>query len=234
MPVRVVMHQHYGDEDDREFRADRLIGLFDSPLNKLAHHIREASGYFVVRPDDPASCLRWIQDVFHVDGSAWPVERWFAIARLLPALHRLAGRDDAVALAFDLVFGLPVAGLRVLFRDAELDDSARTRLGERNARLGVDTVAAGRCRIEAGVEIHFGPVDLATYLEHDRPAYRSERDALYHLLLPSHLERGVTERWTVGDPSRGVRLADPVNPPTLGINAYLGAAAVTAQDGRST
>lgn len=221
------------DEDDREFRADRLLGLCDNPTFKLGHFLREAAGYYVLRPDDPITSRRWIEDIFRIDAGSWPPELWYPIARLLPALHRYAGRSEAVPLAFQLLFQLPVSRIRLRARAARISAGQETRLGERNARLGLDMVAGTALRTESAVEILFGPVDLATYLMHTAAGQRQRRDALYHLLLPHNLNGNVTERWLVGDPARGARFDDSKDPPVLGVNAYLGAAASPHGDRRT-
>jgi len=105
-------------------------------------------------------------------------------------------------------------------------DSGATRLGEHNARLGVDTIAGTGLRDEASIEVRFGPIGLATYRAHQGASARRERDALYRLVLPMHLARSVRERWMVGNASQPARIGESganEDAAVLGVNSYLGA-----------
>jgi hypothetical protein len=213
------------DEDEYEFRSDRLFALFDSPLAKLAHRVRRGGDYFVASPDDMVRTRRWIEEIFQLSAERWSKERWFAIARLLPALHRIAGRELALRVAFRLVFSLPVESVTMHAGMVKLGGGT-TRLGTSNARLGVDTIAGTGLRDEASVEVHYGPIDLAMYRTHDSAAARRERDALYRLVLPMHLARSVRERWRVGEASQPPRVGGASakeDAAVLGVNSYLGA-----------
>lgn len=213
------------DEDEYEFRSDRLFALFDSPLAKLAHRVRRGGDYFVASPDDMVRTRRWIEEIFQLSAERWSEERWFAIARLLPALHRIAGRELALRVAFRLVFSLPVEHVSMHAGVVKLG-GGMTRLGAGNSRLGVDTIAGTGLRDEASVEVRYGPIDLAMYRAHDGERARRERDALYRLVLPMHLARSVRERWRVGDASRPARVGGAAaneDAAVLGVNSYLGA-----------
>jgi predicted component of type VI protein secretion system len=213
------------DEDEYEFRSDRFFALFDSPLAKLAHRVRRGGDYFVASPDDMVRTRRWIEEIFQLSAERWSEERWFAIARLLPALHRIAGRELALRLAFRLVFALPVERVSMHAEIVKLGGGA-TRLGESNARLGVDAIAGSGLRDESSIEVHYGPIDLAMYGAQRGPAARRERDALYRLVLPMHLATSVRERWRVGEAARPPRITGgPANEDAavLGVNSYLGA-----------
>ncbi|HEX2202302.1 MAG TPA: type VI secretion system baseplate subunit TssG [Longimicrobium sp.] len=211
------------DEDDRELRVDRLMALFDNPLQKLALHLRQAGGFLALHPDEPAAALRWIEEIFGLSPEPFAPEAWYALARLLPELHRAAGTEGALRLAFPLVLGLPVAEVRVVHDVVELPEGARSRLGEAGARLGVDTVAGAGVVERSVVEVTFGPLDLPAWRRHHAPEPTPERRALYRLLLPALLHGRVRERWAVGDPSVPARLGDPEAEPLLGVNARLGA-----------
>lgn len=210
------------DAHDEELRADRLLALLDNPLLKLGIFIRRAGGFLALRRDDPVSALRWIEEIFELSSAPWPRELWYSVARLLPTLHRVAGRPEAVPFALGVVFDLPVAELRIVSAVVERSGGEVTRLGGESARLGVDTVLGGGALGESSLQVRIGPISLAAYLEHTRPARRAQRDALYRLVLPAHLAR-VQECWTVGDPAAGSRLGHGKEPPVLGVNCYLGA-----------
>jgi PASTA domain/Type VI secretion, TssG len=214
------------DEDENEFRSDRLFALFDSPLAKLAYRVRRGGDYFVASPDDMVRTRRWIEEIFQLNAERWSEERWFAIARLLPALHRIAGRELALRVAFRLVFSLPVESVTMHAGMVRLGASGTTVLGVSNARLGVDTIAGTGLRDEASVEVRYGPIDLASYLAQTGESARRERDALYRLVLPMHLARSVRERWRVGDASKPARVGSTQaneDAAVLGVNSYLGA-----------
>ena len=214
------------DEHEQEFRSDRFFALFDSPLAKLAHRVRRGGDYFVASPDDMVRTRRWIEEIFQLSAERWSEERWFAIARLLPALHRIAGRELALRVACRLVFELPVDRVSMHSGVVTLGGSGATRLGEHNARLGVDTIAGTGLRDEASIEVRFGPIGLATYRAHQGASARRERDALYRLVLPMHLARSVRERWLVGNASQPARIGESganEDAAVLGVNSYLGA-----------
>jgi hypothetical protein len=214
------------DEHENEFRSDRLFALFDSPLAKLAHRVRRGGDYFVASPDDMVRTRRWIEEIFQLSAERWTEQRWFAIARLLPALHRIAGRELALRVASRLVFSLPVESVTMHAGLVKLDGPGSTRLGTSNARLGVDAIAGTGLRDESSVEVRYGPIDLAMYLAHTGEVARRERDALYRLVLPMHLARAVRERWRVGDASQPARVGGAgsnEDAAVLGVNSYLGA-----------
>jgi predicted component of type VI protein secretion system len=214
------------DEDEYEFRSDRFFALFDSPLAKLAHRVRRGGDYFVASPDDMVRTRRWIEEIFQLSAERWAEERWFAIARLLPALHRIAGRELALRVACRLVFSLPVENVSMHAGMVKLGGSGTTSLGTNNARLGVDTIAGAGLRDEASVEVRYGPISLAMYRAHHGEAARRERDALYRLVLPMHLARSVRERWRVGDAGQPARVGGAEaneDAAVLGVNSYLGA-----------
>ncbi len=194
------------DVDDSAFGVDPLMALLDDPVHKLRHHLRGGGEFFALRPDDPVSARRWIEQVFQIDPSPWDRARWPALARLLPVLHRTAGREAGVALALRLVFGLRLAG--VLLERAFLPAPyvERLTLGTRGARLGVDALLGiGRSEV-ARLALTIGPVSLAAYRAHAAPVLIAERRALYALVVPAGLAAGVVERWIVGDPNAAARL----------------------------
>jgi len=208
------------DAHDDELRTDRILALADNPILKLGIFIRRAGGFLALRRDDPVTALRWIEEIFGLSAAPWPRDIWYSVARLLPTLPRVAGRPEAVPLALSVVFDLPVAEVRIVSAAVESRAGSTTRLGRENARLGVDTTLDGPASDESALEVHIGPIPLATYLEHTRPSRRAQRDALYRLVLPTHLAR-VEERWTVGDPRTGTCLGEGHEPPVLGVNSHL-------------
>jgi type VI secretion system (T6SS) VasB/ImpH family protein/PASTA domain-containing protein len=210
------------EDSDDDMRVDALFALFDNPLRKLSYTVRRGGGFLQLHPDDPTGALRWVEGIFRVPARPWAKRRWYAMARLLPALHRVAGRADAVPLALQLVFGLPVRRVRLIAGLVPMHEDRQTRLGVANGRLGVDA-AIGRGRLAStAVEVTIGPVTLDRYRECQVAGERAEREAIYRLVLPAHMHRAVTERWAVGDPGEPARLRDSWQPAALGLNSFLG------------
>lgn len=204
------------DKHDDELRVAALLALADNPILKLRIFLRQAGGFLAPRAEDPVSALRWME-LFYLSSDPWPRDLWPAVARVLPSLHRVAGRADAVPLALAVVFGLPATGVRAV--ESLLESAGSTRLGGEQARLGVDAVLGGGAMLGMSAEVLIGPVTLETYLEHE--PRRAQRDALYRLVLPAHLAR-VAERWAVGDTHAPSRLGEGDEPAVLGINSRLG------------
>ena len=214
------------DSADGEFRIDKLFALFDNHFLRLIHHVRAAGGLLDLHPDDPEGANRWIVEIFRLSSSPWPKERWYDVARLLPSLHRIAGRPEGPALALRAVYRIPASPIRLVAGIAPVPDEHRTRLGSLNGRLGVDALVGDGITSFTVAEIDLGPVDLATYRRHYRPEMRRERMALYRLVLPAHLRAGVVERWIVGDRTEAAVLGDRSREAALGVNSYLGAPGV--------
>jgi hypothetical protein len=214
------------DEADGEFRIDRLFGLFDDPMLHLSYHVRAAGGLLDLHPDDPEGAARWIVEIFKLSTDPWPRERWYDVARFLPALSRVAGRADGPAIALRVVFRLPASPIRLVPGIARVDDERRTRLGVTNGRLGVDALAGDGVTASTSVEIDIGPVDLDTWRRMQGPGEREQRQALYRLVLPAHLRAEARERWLVGSRSNGSVLGDPAREAVLGVNSYLAAPAM--------
>jgi hypothetical protein len=210
------------EDSEDDLRVDALFALFDTPLLRVRHAVRQAGGFLELRPENPATLLRWIEGIFQVSPKPWSKRRWYAVARLLPTLHRVAGRTEAIPLALRLVFGLPVASVRIVSGLAALPEPRHTRLATANSRLGTDAALGVGLRATTAVEIMIGPVSLETYQEHQGASDRAEREAIYRLVVPAHLHRTVRERWTVGTPAAPPRLRDGWQPAALGLNSYLG------------
>ena len=210
------------EDSDDDMRADAIFALFDNPILKLRHTVRMGGGFLELRPDQPPTALRWIDGIFRVSAEPWPKRRWYAVARLLPVLHRIAGRAEAVPLALRMIFGLPVASVTVVSGLLPIAAVDRTRLGTLNGRLGMNATVGVGLRATTSVEIQIGRVTLEQYREHNVPQERAQRDAIYKLVLPAHLAGAVRERWTVGSPDDPPRLRDSWQPAALGLNSYLG------------
>jgi hypothetical protein len=211
-----MRHEH----EDR-FGVVGLMPVFDSPVAKLEAFIREAGGFLELRADDSRTAWRWIREIFAVHPDAWPADRLHALARLLPALHRVAGTAEGVHVALHTVFNLPVASVDVTKRLLRMRPELQTRLGVSNGRLGIDAVIGDGVTALAHVVVHIGPVSLDEYLQHDAPEMREFRETLYALVLPSAMLRPAEERWSVLPPARGCVIGGPSEAVRLGINSRL-------------
>jgi hypothetical protein len=214
------------DESDTEFRADRLFALFDNPAIKLGFFLRQGGAYLALHADEPQTARRWLEDLFAIPADPWPADRWHALARLIPRLHAVGGTAAAVRVAMGAVFALPVAQVVVRQGLVPLPAPGVMRLGTANGRLGFDAVLGGGLVGDARIEVTYGPVSLAAWRTHVTADAARQRRALFPLILPAHLASAVTERWEVGDASIDTRLGSAEHPALLGINAYLGAAAL--------
>lgn len=214
------------DESDTEFRADRLFAIFDNPAIKLGFFLRQGGAYLALHADEPLTARRWLEDLFAVPADRWPPERWHPLARLIPRLHALGGTAAAVRVAMGAVFDLPVARVEVRRGLVPLPAAGVMRLGSASGRLGFDAVLGGGLVGDSRVEITYGPVSLVGWRRHATPAAAAQRRALLPFILPAHLASDVVERWEVGDAAIDTRLGLADRPALLGINAYLGAAAL--------
>lgn len=210
------------DSAQGEFRSDALFGLFDNHFLRLSHHLRAAGGLLDLHPDDPEGAYRWIVEIFRLPIEPWPKERWYDLARLLPALPRIAGRPDGPAIALGAMFRLPARPVRLVAGIAPVAAARRTRLGISNGRLGIDALVGDGVTAHTAVEIDIGPVDLATYRRHLGSAEQTQRQALYRLVLPAHVRHRIRERWIVGNPAMPAVLGDADREAALGVNSYLG------------
>lgn len=208
-------------EEEKGFGVVELMPVFDSPTAKLETFIREAGGFLELRPDDPRTAWRWIREIFAVHPPSWPDEYLHALARLLPALHQVAGTEDGVRVALRTVFDLPVTEVVVSPGLLRMRPALQTRLGVSNGRLGVDAVIGDGITVLAHVTVRIGPVTLDQFVQHDTVEMRGFRNMLYALVLPSAMLRPTDERWHVTAPARGCVIGGPSEAVRLGINSRL-------------
>jgi hypothetical protein len=214
------------DESETELRGDRFFAIFDNPALKLGFFLRHGGGYLALHPDEPLTARRWLEDLFAIPVDSWPMERWHALARLIPKLHALGGTESAVRIALGAMFDLPVAAVNVTQITVPVPEAQILRLGQRNGRLGFDALLGGGMVADGHVVVSLGPLTLAQWRRNIAPDVVRQRRALYPLILPAHLSLSVSERWVVGDSGVGTVLGDAAQPALLGINAYLGSSPV--------
>lgn len=213
------------EEEPSRFGTDQFFALFDSPMRKLALHMRAGGRYLELSPDEPITALRWIREIFQLQSAPWQEHEWYALATVLPTLGRSGGRADGLDLAFRGVFGIPVQEVRLHTTVVPLPAGTETRLGTANGRLGVDAVVGRGVSAAQQVEVVLGPMPLELWLQHLEPGMRERRDVIYWLALPAAMHARVQERWIVGDPTQGSHLGDAQRPARLGVASYLGAGA---------
>jgi len=205
--------------DEGQVGTEELVSLFDDAVEKAATYVRLGGLFFDVRPGNPAGCARWIR-LFGIDPEAWPRERWYRLAILLPCLRYLAGREQGLRLALRLLVDLEVSGINWKPRRTVMAEEDRSLLGERAGRLGVDLILGDGVDDEAAMEITLGPVSLAEYRRHQTGEGRHRIGQVMRLVTPYHWVYEV--KWLVGDTTRAPRLGVEVENAVLGVNSHLG------------
>ncbi len=210
---------HRGTE--AEPGVDDVVRVFDDPLQKAVHWVREGARLFDVRPDNRAACARWMR-LFGLDPEQWPPENWFPLAVLLPYLARNAGTEEGIRTALQTMLGLPLQRLERKPGVRSIPERLRSALGEKASRLGIDAVAGDRVEDLGELRLHIGPTALATYYD-----YHQERpellESVLRLVMPCYQNRSVA--WVVLDPTKAPRLGIAEQNSRLGLNTHLGAAA---------
>jgi hypothetical protein len=204
---------------DTEAGVDTLLQVFDDPSEKASCYVRQGGLYFDLRPDNPTGCARWIAG-FGIAPDDWPRETWYALARFLPFLHRLAGREVGIRLGLKLLLGLEILRLDWKWQRTAVADETLTRMGEQSTRLGVDFIVGRTVEDEAVLKLVFGLVTLAEYRRHQHRDMKRLLELVLNLVLPCHLV--YTVEWMVGNPEFMPRLATEEENSVLGINMHLG------------
>jgi hypothetical protein len=202
-----------------EFGTEQLTSIFDDAVEKAAFYVRQGGLYFDLRPENKVGYERWIR-LFGIDHVEWPEEVRYRLAVLLPALHRVAGREEGLRLALKVLLGLDVVSLGRSRRLTPLAEGERSRFGGRASRLGTELVIGEGLEDEATVDITLGPVSLDAYNEHTSAGGQRLIARALRLALPYHLNYAL--RWVVGDTSRAPRLGEETENSVLGVNTHLG------------
>lgn len=199
--------------------TQELLEAFDDPLQKAAHWIRQGARLFDLRPDDYNACQRWIA-LFGLNAEDWPQEIWYNLALLLPSLHRLAGRDEGIRLALDLLLGLQLHEIRRRRGFIHVDEPDLSLVASEFSRLGVDAILGDRREDLARLTLILGPVTLDTYYDFQTDESRRRLDQVLDLSTSCYQE--VRVRWRVLDPQRAPRLGVERQNARLGVNSHLG------------
>lgn len=209
-----------GGPEESHFAIDRLLAVLDNPLIKLRHHVREGARYLRLSDGTGSVARRWIEDLFQLRADDWTDELWYSLARVLPELHRRAGTFRALDLGMQRLFRLPISQWEVRRGVVPFGPLRRISLGEVGSRLGVDTALGAGLPAPVSLDVVIGPVPLDVYLEQTKPEWELRRRELYRLVLPARLYPSVNERWSVGDPTEPMVLAEDERP-RLGVNSRL-------------
>lgn len=202
-----------------------LLEALDDPLRKLEAWTREGAGLFGLADDNPGACARWLA-LFGVRAEDWPQELWYRLAILLAVLPRLAGTEEGIRLALDVLFALPVAGFSWRASRTILDPALVSGLGTRCSRLGVDAVLGDAVEDLAHLSIRIGPVTLGDYDQYARGPRRELLARGLDLLVPAFVPYEI--QWSVLDAQRRPRLGIAEENARLGINSHLGTGLLTA------
>lgn len=208
-----------GPDPEREPGIQAFADLFDDPLEKAAHYVRQGGLYFDIRPEHPAGCAQWIR-LFGIIPEDWPPESWYKLAILLPRLHFLAGREVGLRVALKLLLDLDVVALCWRQRRTPLTPQQFSRLGERASRLDVDLIVGDGLNDETTLDMTVGPISLSTYRKHQTSEGTRILQQICRLVLPYHLDYAV--HWLVGDTTRAPRLGIDQENAILGVNTHLG------------
>lgn len=204
---------------DTELGTKEILELFDDPMQKAAHWIREGEKLFDLRPDRANACASWIS-LFGLNPEDWPPQSWYKLATLLPSLHYLAGKEEGIRLALHLLLNLPLQEICKQRAYSYLDDDDLSLLGWKASRLAVDAVAGNLVEDLECLLLVIGPVPLETYYRFQEQADRRLLTSALDLCLPCHQKHRVL--WSVLDPARAPRLGFETENARLGINSHLG------------
>jgi hypothetical protein len=210
---------------DRELGTQELVELFDDPIQKAGHWIREGARLFELRRENLTTCGRWIA-LFGLDPEEWPTDMWYDLALLLPSVQELAGTPHGIPLMFHLLLQLPIKSVSFYPAVQLLPPDEWSLVGEHACRLGVDCIVGDRQDDLAGVSVEIGPVPLERYYEFQRSDGRARLSRVLDLAMSCHRQCRVS--WSVLDASRPPRLGFEEENARLGINSHLGTLAVAA------
>lgn len=199
--------------------TQEIVELFDDPFQKAAHWIWEGARIYNFRREDKLACSRWIE-LFGLRAADWPQENWHELALLLPALQRIAGREEGIRTALWQLMGVPVDRIVSRRRLLGIPAAHRAILGRANRQLGIDTAIGARVEDLRALEVRLGPITLAHYDDLQRPESRRRLKAVLNLCMPLHQAWSVS--YEVLDRARAPRLGIADANARLAVNSYLG------------
>lgn len=200
--------------------TEELVSLFDDPVEKAAHFVRQGGLYFDVRPDNPRGCARWVR-LFGIEPEDWKRDYWYRLALLLPRLRSLAGTEAGLRLALQLLLEVDLVQYCWRRRRTLIAEDDRSQLGAWASQIGVDLIVGDGLDDEVALEITLGPIPLDRYrrFDEDEGEQRLLKQVMT-LVTPYHWEYEI--RWLVGDAGRAPRLGIAEENSVLGVNFHLG------------
>ncbi len=203
-----------------ELGTREIVSVLDDPYQKAAHWLREGARLFDVSPNNNDACARWMT-LFGLNPEDWPAEKWYSLAVLLPNLQSMAGKETGIRFALSLMLGLPLEAIRRAPRFRQLPPDELSLLGDRYARLGVDSIVGDRMEDLAELTLVIGPVSLETYYAFSEEDQKYLLDQVLYLVTPCHQKYRVA--WSIEDRRRAPQLGIEAQNSRLGLNSYLGA-----------
>jgi Type VI secretion, TssG len=204
---------------DGEIGTKEIVELFDDPLQKARHWVREGARVFDLHPDSLTACSKWIS-LFGLDPNDWPPAMWYQLALLAPELHRLAGRAEGVCKVLSQLLGLNVLEIRTHPDWLQLDQKDLSFLGKRSSELGIDLILGNRLPNTNLWEIRVGPMTLEFYQAIQSQENQRLLNQAMELCVPLCQKCNFT--WIVLDPDNAPRLGIIEENACLGVNSWMG------------
>lgn len=199
--------------------TQEILEVFDDPLQKAGHWIREGARLFDLQPENLDACSRWIA-LFGLNPNDWPPETLYNLALLLPSMQQIAATDRGIRLVFQLLLQLPVREIRYSPTFRFLPEEEYSLLGNRFGRLGVDYILGDEVEDLAGTWLVIGPISLADYYKYQQTEKKRLVTAV--LDLCTSCQRTCWVSWLVEDQAKAPRLGFEVENARLGVNSHLG------------
>jgi hypothetical protein len=204
---------------DGAIGTQELTGIFDDPLQKARHWVREGARVFDLHPDNRTACGRWIA-LFGFDPQQWPEATWYELALLSPALYRLAGTEQGVRKALKQLVRLDLYAIRPKPHWLWLEAADLSRLGARSSELGFNLILGDRRAVKRAWDVCIGPVHLDRYFEMQAPDNQQLLQRVFRLCVP--FDQAYDVSWHVLNPERAPRLGYLEANSCLGINSWVG------------
>jgi len=202
-----------------EMGVREMVSPIDDPYQKAAHWLREGARLFDISERNLEACSRWIS-LFGLDPEHWPQELWYRLALLLPNLQSLAGKENGIRFALNLILGLPLAEIRRKPRARYLTENDLSLLGQAHSRLGVDSVVGDHIEDLAQLVLIIGPVPLKTWYAFQEEDSKYLLNAILYLTTSCHQRWSV--QWSIEDRTLPPRLGIETANARLGLNSHLG------------
>jgi hypothetical protein len=210
--------------------TQEIVELFDDPLQKAAHWIRQGALLFDVSRDNLPACGRWLA-LFGINPEEWPREKWYALALLLPSLNRIAGKESGIRLALQALLGLPLLEIRRTPEFTYMTEADLSFLGAKATRLGRDYILGDRVEDLECLTLVIGPVPLATYRAFQQERELRQIDSVLALCASCYQRYRIS--WVVNYPNRNPRLGMEEDNARLGVNSRMGTARSNALGARA-